>query len=126
VIVCLREWRQVAKRTEPADFILSGRNGDPMDQARMLRSHIKPACEELGLPKATWLTFRRTFSTWADERGVSAKIRAELMGHGPEINQTIYTKVIPDTLRKAVESVGSKLFANCSHGEKFGELSNRV
>ena len=76
---------------------------------------FKRACEELGLPRASWLTFRRTFSTWADERGVSAKVRAELMGHGPEINQNVYTKVIPDTLRKAVQSVGRELFANCSH-----------
>src|SRR6266446_10285707 len=37
VTVCLHEWWQVSQRIEPTDFILSGRNGGPMDQARMLR-----------------------------------------------------------------------------------------
>jgi len=39
--VCLHEWWQVFQRIEPTDFILSGRNGGPMDQARMLRDHIQ-------------------------------------------------------------------------------------
>ena len=89
------------------------------NQARMLRDHIKPACEALGFPKATWLTFRRTFSSWGEAKGIGAKARAELMGHSPEINQRVYTKVEPDTLRSAVEVVGSELLANCLHQPNF-------
>ena len=40
-----------------------------------------PACQTLGLPNATWLTFRRTYSSWAHEKGVPGKVVAELMGH---------------------------------------------
>lgn len=83
---------------------------------RAKESHAR---EALGLPKATWLTFRRTFSTWADARGVSTKMRAELMGHGPEINQNVYTKVIPESLRNAAASVASELFANCSQSPNW-------
>ena len=119
VVAFLCDWRTKSKRTGPADFIIPGRKESPRDQKRMLNDHIKPACEALGLPKATWLTFRRTFSTWADTRGVSAKLRAELMGHGPEINQSVYTKVIPEALRNAVASVGSELFANCSQSPNW-------
>jgi integrase len=115
----LVEWRRLSKRTAPDDFIFSGRKGVMRDQARMLRDHIKPACEALELPRATWLTFRRTFSSWGEAQGVGAKIRAELMGHSPEMNQTVYTKVIPSTLRDAVEVVGRELLANCLQRPNF-------
>ena len=93
LVVFLCGWRSKSKRSRPTDFIIPGRKDEPRDQKRMLNDHIKPACEALGLRKATWLTFHRTFSTWADSCGVSARIRAELMGHGPESNQSVYTKV---------------------------------
>jgi hypothetical protein len=47
------------------------------------------------------------------------KMRAELMGHGPEINQSVYTKVIPESLRNAVANVPSELFANCSQSPNW-------
>jgi integrase len=119
----LCDWRSKSKSAQPTDFIIPGRRGSPRDQKRMLQDHIKPACEDLGLPKTTWLTFRRTFSTWADTRGISAKMRAELMGHGPEVNQSVYTKIIPDALRNAAAEIGiglfAKLFANCSQSPKW-------
>jgi integrase len=115
----LLDWRTRSKRVAPDNFVLTGRRGAMASQARILRDHIKPACEALGLPKASWLTFRRTFSSWGEAKGVGAKTRAELMGHSPEMNQSVYTKVIPDTLRSAVEIVGSELLANCLHQAKF-------
>jgi integrase len=92
VAAFLSDWRSKSRRTLSTDFIIPGRLAGPRDQKRMLNDYIKPACEALGLRTAgTWLTFRRTYSTWADSIGVSAKMRAELMGHGPEINQSVYS-----------------------------------
>jgi len=34
----------------------------------MLRRRAFPACATLKLPNATWLTFRRTYASWAHER----------------------------------------------------------
>jgi integrase len=45
----LQECQSVSKRTKPQDFIFAGRLGVPGDSARMLRDHIQPACERLGL-----------------------------------------------------------------------------
>jgi integrase len=115
----LLAWQKETRYAKPEDFILAGRSGKAGDHARVLRGHIKPACRELGLPPATYLTFRRTWSTWADEKGVSPKMRGELQGNSEEINSRIYTKVIPDSLRVAVQSVGSELFANCAQSPKL-------
>jgi hypothetical protein len=65
------------------------------------------------LPSASWLTFRRTFATWADQNGVSAKQRGELMGNSAEVNATVSTQ-IDGALRSAVESVSGELFSGCA------------
>jgi integrase len=114
VVRLLSQWQLQTKYGKSEDFILAGRKGIPGDHARILRDYIKPACEDLGIPPATWLTFRRTWATWADGKGVTPKMRGELMGNSAEINQQVYTKVLPETSRNAVEVVGNDLLQNCS------------
>ena len=63
----LREWQNIATRKAPVDFIFCTRDGKPKESRQVMRDHIVPACHDLGLPRASWLTFRRTFSTWADQ-----------------------------------------------------------
>jgi hypothetical protein len=50
----------------------------------------------LGLKRVTWLTLRRTYSSWAH-----AKVDTTL---------NVYTQVIDGALRTAVDKVGSELF----------------
>jgi hypothetical protein len=63
---------------------------------------------------ASWLTFRRTFATWADQNGVSAKQRGELMGNSAEVNATIYTQILDCALRAALERVSRQIVHDCS------------
>ena len=46
------------------------------------------------------------------------KVIAELMGHS-NVSTTlnVYTQVLPDSLRVAVDKVGHQLFSNCSVSE---------
>ena len=115
LVQMLEAWRKKTQWSAPSDFILAGRLGVRGDQARMLRDHIKPAGEYVGAPNVTWLTFRRTWNTWADEKGVSPKIRGAVVGNSAEINQKMYTKVIPDSVRNAVQLVADNLCAECAH-----------
>jgi integrase len=65
----------------------------------------------LGLPNATWLTFRRTYSSWSHDKGVPGKVVAQLMGHANvDTTLNVYTQVLDGSLRTAVEKVGSELF----------------
>jgi hypothetical protein len=43
-------------------------------------------CDALGLRRVTWLTLRRTYSSWAHEKGVPGKVVAQLLGHTKVIN----------------------------------------
>ena len=77
----------------------------------MLRQQIFPVCDALGFKRATWLTFRRTYSSWAHQTGVPGKVVAQLMGHAKvDTTLNVYTQVIDGALRAAVDRVGSELF----------------
>jgi len=61
----------------------------------------------LGLPKISWLTFRRTYSSWPHEKGVPGKIVATLMGHAKvDTTLNVYTHVLDHSLRGAAEKTG--------------------
>ena len=85
--------------------------GTPISPNNVLRRSIFPACEALGLPHATWLTFRRTYSSWSHDKGVPGKVVAQLMGHANvDTTLNVYTQVLDGSVRDAVEKIGGELF----------------
>ncbi len=89
------------------------------DAARAHRCHpttcyagafFRPATRS-DFPHATWLTFRRTYSSWSHDKGVPGKIVAQLLGHANvDTTLNVYTQVLNDSVRAAVETVGQELF----------------
>jgi integrase len=113
----LRDWRKIAPKRGIEDFIFSSMDCRPKSHKQIMRDHIRPACDRLGLPKVSWMTFRRTFSTWADEEGVSAKQRGVLMGNSAEVNHRVYTQTRDEGLRQGVERVSARIVQYCSVSE---------
>jgi integrase len=75
----------------------------------------------LGLPHATWLTFRRTYSSWSHDTGVPGKVVAQLMGHANvDTTLNVYTQVLDGALRVAVDTVGGELFTIVHRPEGSG------
>jgi len=105
----LTDWRRRARRSEPDDLVFSTWSGKPISPNNVLKV-IYPACEGLGLPRATWLTFRRTYASWAHEVGMPGKIIAQLMGHAKvDTTLNIYAQVLDGSVREAAERVGRGL-----------------
>jgi integrase len=97
---------------EPGELMFSTRSGAPIAPNNVLRRAVFPACDRLGLPRATWLTFRRTYSSWSHEKGVPGKVLAQLMGHAHvDTTLNVYTQVLDGSARAAADRVGSELFA---------------
>lgn len=91
--------------------MFSTRTGRAISPNNVLRRAIFPACKELGLPNATGLTFRRTYASWSHDKGVPGKVVAKLMGHtNSDVTLNVYTQVMDDSLRTAVNRVGGELF----------------
>ena len=105
------EWKALAKNTAPDALVFSTRRGKPISPNNVLRRSIFPTCEQLQLPHTTWLTFRRTYSSWSHDKGVPGKVIAQLMGHSNvDTTLNVYTQVLDGSMRDAVEKIGSELF----------------
>src|SRR5207249_10671105 len=119
------EWKALAKNTEPEALVFSTRRGKPISPNNVLRRFIFPACEQLQLPHTTWLTFRRTYSSWSHDKGVPGKVIAQLMGHSNvDTTLNVYTQVLDGSLRAAVEKVGGELFTIVHQPEKAVALTH--
>ena len=56
----------------------------------------------MGLKRVTWLTLRRTYSSWPHEKGVPGKVVAQLMGHAKvDTTLNVYRQVVDGALRTA-------------------------
>jgi integrase len=87
-------------------------SGTPISPNNVLRRSIFPACDRIGLTRTTWLTFRRTYSSWSHQKGVPGKVTAQLMGHANvDTTMNVYTQVMDGCVRDAVERVGGELNA---------------
>ena len=92
----LAAWHQEAQSTRPDDLVFATRTGKPISPNNILRRAVFPACEALGLPRATWLTFRRTYASWSHDLGVPTKVTAELMGHAKvDTTECLKPKSVP-------------------------------
>jgi integrase len=81
---------------------------------------VFPACATLKLPNATWLTFRRTYASWAHDKGAPGKVVAQLMGHtNADVTLNVDTQVLDASLRTAVDRIGTELFT-IVHGSQTG------
>jgi integrase len=103
-------WRGRAKRTGPDDLMFATWSGKPIAPNNVLRSAIFPTCERLALPRATWLTFRRTYASWAHDTGIAGRTIATLMGHAKvDTTLNVYAQVLDASVRDAAERVGNGL-----------------
>ena len=92
-------------------LVFATRLGTSISPNNVLRRYVFPACQRLGLRHATWLTFRRTYSSWSHDKGVPGKVVARLMGHANvDTTLNVYTQVLDGSVRDAVAKVGGELF----------------
>jgi integrase len=121
----LIHWKARAKRIGENDLIFCTRSGKPISPNNILRRWVFPACDDLKQPHATWLTFRRTYCSWAHDKGVPEKIVAELIGHSNvRTTLNIYTQVLQDSVKIAVNRIGEELFTIVHSGERAKELTS--
>jgi len=107
----LDQWRSQAKHVSPEILVFATRSGKPISPNNILRRFVYPTCQKLEIPRASWLTFRRTYSSWAHAIGVPQKVIAELMGHANVYTTlNVYTEALESSLQSAVNRIGE----NCS------------
>jgi integrase len=124
-LMLIEDWKRRIKKIDPERLVFATRGGTPISPNNVLRRSIFPACDKLELKRATWLTFRRTYSSWSHDQGVPGKVVAQLMGHSNvDTTLNVYTQVLDGSLRAAVDTVGKRLFTIVHRPEDPAALSH--
>jgi integrase len=111
VLSMIEDWIQSSKKRRPEDLAFGTRTNRPENPNNILRRKVFPACDALGLPHATWLTFRYTFASLAhDTNEISARTIADIMGHAKVDTQFLfYTQGYDERKQSAGSILGEKL-----------------
>lgn len=111
----LRAWYLETPYREPTDWVFasnSSRAGEkrgkqPLWLSSIMRYHIQPVVQELGIQKRiSWHTFRRTYSTLLHANGEDVKVVQELLRHGSvKVTMDVYAQAQMPAKRKAQQKV---------------------
>ena len=97
---------KVVRSSEPSDLVFQSlRTGAPMNDQNILRRHLRPAAEKLGidLKKATWRSLRRSWATWMGQAGADLKSIQFQMRHARATTTLdIYQQCVPEAQQRAV------------------------
>lgn len=87
--------------------------GTPLNPKNLYNRELAPACDQIGLPRVSWHSFRHTHATLLGDVGGSLKTAQALLGHSDmETTLNTYTHAVPDSQRTAVERVAGVLFSD--------------
>ena len=111
----LQSWFQATPYRNPEDWVFasnSSRAGEkrgkqPLWLQTIMRYHIPPVVEQLGITKrVSWHTFRRTFATLLKANGEDIKVVQELLRHGStRVTLDIYAQAQMPAKRAAQQKV---------------------
>lgn len=94
----------------PLGLVFASRNGTPVDGEHLLYRKLYPLLGGLGIERAGLHAFRHTHSTLLIEYGASVSVAQSQLGHADSRTTLgIYTHVLPESQRRAVDRVAEVL-----------------
>jgi integrase len=101
--------------------------GTPLSSKNLYNRELAPARERIKEPRVSWHAFRHTHATLLTDVGESIKTAQAQLGH-PDLATTLnlYTHVVPDSQRRAVERISEALFSivlKLDDGAKNGRIN---
>lgn len=97
----------------PDRWVFEGNSGKPLDPHNLAKRQLYPVLDRLGLPRFSWHRLRKLHSTYLADLGVAPRILQAQLGHADAaLTLNIYAQVLPESQRKAVESLEGLLFRN--------------
>ena len=128
VLAALLEHRK--GQCSPDALLFSTRKGTALCRNNLLRRVVHPACDRAKTPRIGWHSLRHLHATLLSEAGEPLKVAQAQLGHADlQTTLGVYTHVLPDSQRRAVEKVESLIFPNfpkfvdASPGAKKNEVT---
>ena len=98
---------------DEASWIFPGTSGKPMDPKNLAKRQLHPVLDQLGIPRFSWHRLRKLHSTYLGDLSVSPRILQAQLGHADAaLTLNVYTQVVPESQRRAIESLEGLLFRN--------------
>jgi len=102
----LEEWRSVAPRTGPHDWVFASENPKtPLWPTNVWYDKIRPTLKKLGMPWVNYQVLRRSTASLLNALGVDGQVVASQLGHGLDVSQNVYNKVAVARQRQAVNKL---------------------
>jgi integrase len=113
----LMEWKKCSAYTRSEDWLFASkwqRGRKPIQGQAVLRKHIRPVAECMGIQKQFgWHTFRHTYSTLLRSVGTEFKVMQELLRHSTlRSTLDIYTQAMSPAKHEAQAAVLSLVFSS--------------
>jgi integrase len=82
-------------------------------QAISPRRQLHPVLDRLGVPRFSWHRLRKLHSTYLGDLSVSPRIMQAQLGHAnAAMTLNVYTQIVPESQRRAIENLEGLLFRN--------------
>lgn len=86
------EWLETAVENDPEAWIFASGRETPLWRDNLLRRHLRPALEKVGLGWVDFRVMRRTNASLGHDAKVDPKVSADQRGHGIGVSLDVYTK----------------------------------
>ncbi len=107
----LENHRQRSVHSRPDDLVFPSRRNGAHRESNLLERVVKPAGKAAGIGRVTWHQFRHIHSSLLHDLGVPAKVVQQQLGHATvQTTLNVYTHVVQNTHRKAIEDLERVLF----------------
>ena len=96
-----------------ATWVFEGKSRAPLDPRNLAKRQLHPVLDRLGIPRFSWHRLRKLHSTFLGDMSVSPRIMQAQLGHADAaLTLNVYTQIVPESQRRAIENLEVLLFRN--------------
>ena len=100
-------------------WIFEGNSGKALDPRNLAKRQLHPVLDRLGMPRFSWHRLRKLHSTYLGDMSVSPRIMQAQLGHADAaLTLNVYTQIVPESQRRAIENLEGLLFRNVPKTEE--------
>ena len=102
-------WRHTTPYSQPQDWVFASpySNGQrPYWPGQLMKTHIRPVAEKLGLGRIGWHSFRHSSNAWGKAAGLAApELKGLLRDESDSMVNQVYGSMDVEAKREAMERV---------------------
>ena len=100
---------KLVKSAGPDDLVFqSVQAGKPMNDQNILKRHIQPMAQKLGLSFVNWRCLRTSHATWLVQSGADVKsVQGQMRHSRASTSMDIYAQCVPSAQRRAIEKLSA-------------------